>query len=203
MEKVRTAAGRSDNCPGLRQRTAAGDNRDVRVAEDVLPGAELQIRNFQAIIFEREGVLLIEAVESNIVVKQESRVVGKDFLQAAGLQLNGLVWVVVDPGFADKERMADRDLAKILIHRHGVIDGTSRELSMKTNFGVDVGVKVKAQPVAHARVLLMRQWREARGWRCVGFAKDAIESQTKIAAETEWADGQHLPLEFLYAVFQR
>src|SRR5205807_6167826 len=203
MEKVRTAAGRSDNRPGLRQRTAAGDNRDVRVAEDVLPGAELQTRNFQAIIFEREGVLLIEAVESNIVVKQESRVVGKDFLQAAGLQLNGLVWVVVDPGFADKERMAGRDLAKILIHRDGVIDGTSCELSMKTNFGVDVGVKVKAQPVAHARVLLMRHRRKARGWRGVGFAKDAIEPQTKVTTETKRARGRYLPLEFLYAVFQR
>src|SRR5438128_145377 len=203
MEKVRTAAGRSDNRPGLRQRTAAGDNRDVRVAEDVLPGAELQIRNFQAIIFEREGVLLIEAVESNVIVKKKTRVVRKDFLQAAGLQLNGLVCVVVDPRFADKERMAGRDLAKILIHRHGVIDGTSCELSMKTNFGVDVGVKVKAQPVAHARVLLMRQWREARGWRCVGFAKDAIESQTKVATETKRTRGQHLSFEFLHAVFQR
>src|SRR5437870_3294285 len=145
MEKVRAAAGRSDNRPGLRQRTAAGDNRDVWITEDVLARPKFQTRNFQAIILERDYIFFIEAVESNVIVKKKTRVVGKDFLQAAGLQLNGLVWVVVDPGFADKERMAGGDLAKILIHRHGVIDGTSCELAMKTNFDVDVGVKVKAQ----------------------------------------------------------
>ena len=84
--------------------------------------------------------------------------------------------------------MAGRDLAKILIHRQGVIDGTSYELSMKTNFGVDVGVKVKAQPVAHARVLLMRQRAEVRGRRRIGLAKDAIKAQTEVAAEAKWPE---------------
>src|SRR5882724_7751124 len=45
MKEIRISSGRSDDCPGLGQRTAGGHDRDVWVAEDVLPGSQLQTRN--------------------------------------------------------------------------------------------------------------------------------------------------------------
>ena len=85
MKQVRVASCRADDCSGLRQRTTSGDNRYVRVTEDVLPRAEFQARDFQAVVLKRNHVLLVEAIETNVVVEEKPRIVGKDFLQPAGL----------------------------------------------------------------------------------------------------------------------
>ena len=97
--------------------------------------------------------------------------------------------------------MARSYLAKVLIHRQRVVDRARRELSVKTDFRVDVGVKVESQPVTHARVLLMRQRCKARRRRVVRAAKDPVEAQTKITAKTKRPDRKNLAFELLYAIF--
>src|SRR6266480_4472998 len=52
MKEIRIASGRSNNRSGLGQRTAGGHDRDVWVAEDVLPGTQLQTRNLEAVVLE-------------------------------------------------------------------------------------------------------------------------------------------------------
>src|SRR2546421_351475 len=97
--------------------------------------------------------------------------------------------------------MARVHLAEILIHRQRVVDRARRELSVKTDFRIDVGVKVESQPVTHARVLLMRERCEARRRRVVRAAKDPVEAQTKITAKTKRPDRKNLAFEFLDAIF--
>src|SRR5207237_7786679 len=114
-------------------RTAGGHDRHVWVAQDVLPGAQFQIGNLQAVALEGDRILLVKAIEANVVVKQESGIIREDFLQAPGLKLGRLVWMKIDPGFADKERMARSCFAEILIHRDCIVDWPRRQLSVKAN----------------------------------------------------------------------
>ena len=98
-----------------------------------MPGAQFQIGKLQAVSLERERVLLVKAIEANVVVKQESRIIREDFLQAPGLKLGPFVRMKVDPRFADKERMARSGFAEVLIQGERVVDWPGRQLTMKTN----------------------------------------------------------------------
>src|ERR1043166_4469822 len=73
---------------------------------------------------------------------------------------------------------------------------------MKTDFWVDIRIKIEAQPIAHARVLLMCKRCKSGRWIRLGFAKDTVEAQTKIAAEPERADSHYLVLKFLHSILK-
>ena len=94
----------------------------------------------------------------------------------------------VHPGFADKERMTGRSLAKILIHRQRIVKGAGRELSVKAEFGIDIGVQVQPQSITHAGVLLMGEWSKARGRCRIGPAKDSVKAQPKVSTEAKRAN---------------
>src|SRR6266545_998200 len=123
----------------------------------------------------------LETFKANIIVKKKSRVVGKNFLKPAALKLHSFVRVIINPRFTDKERMPRGRRPEVLVHRQRIVNRSGGELTMETESRIDVSVKVQPQPIAHARVLLMRQRRKPRGWIWLCPAKDAVKSQTKIA----------------------
>ncbi len=94
----------------------------------------------------------------------------------------------VDPGFADKERMAGRSLAKILIQCERIVDGPGCQLAVKTELRINIRIQVQPQSITHARVLLMGKRRKTHGRRRVSFAEDAVKAEPKIAAEAERTD---------------
>src|SRR2546427_921122 len=192
VKRFWAAARGSNPATRLRQRTAGDDDRHVRIAQNVLPGAQFQIGNLQGVSLERDRVLLVKAIEANVIVKQEPRIIREDFLQAPGLKLRHFVWMKIDPGFADEEGMAPSCFAKVLIHRQRVVDWAGGQLSVKADFWIDVRIKVESQAVSHASVLLMRQSGKAGRRRRVCFAKDSVKAQPKVAAETERANREHL-----------
>src|SRR5258708_21415689 len=105
----------------------------------------------------------------------------------------------VYPGLADKEWMARGCFAKVLVHRERIVNRASCQLPVHAEFCIDVGIDVQAQTVAHTRVLLMSQRRKPRGRRRVGLAKDAVETQTKVATKTQPTNREHPALDFFYA----
>ena len=90
------------------QRAAGSDDRHVGICQDVLACAKFNTGKIERILLQRPGIFFIKAVETNVIVKQKSRIVGKDLLYPAALELNGFSGVIVDPRFAQKERMPDR-----------------------------------------------------------------------------------------------
>ena len=133
MKQVRVASRRADDCSGLPQRTTGGDNRYVWVTEDVLPCSQFQARDLETVVLKRNNILLVKAIETNVVIEQETRVISEDFLKSTGLKLNGFRRVVIDPGLADKKWMARGCLAEVLIHGQRIVDWTGRQLPVKAH----------------------------------------------------------------------
>ena len=115
MKQIRVASRGSDDRAGLGQRAAGGNNGDVGIAKNILAGAQLDAGCFEAISLKSNYVLLVESIEPNIIIEKKSRVVGKDFLYSAGLNLGGLVRMVINPGFVDCENVTRGNFAEILI----------------------------------------------------------------------------------------
>src|SRR5688572_24416875 len=96
--------------------------------------------------------------------------------------------------------MLDRGLREILIRRKGIGDRTGRELSVKTEFRIDVSIEVKAETIPHAHVLRVCQRRQTSGRIWLGAAEKRVKAQTKVATESEWTKPGHALFEFLDSI---
>ena len=72
VKEVRGPTGRADDRSGARERTAGGNHRDVWIGEDVLARAKLKTREPKLVRLERSDILLVEAVETNVVVEEKA-----------------------------------------------------------------------------------------------------------------------------------
>src|SRR6185369_374119 len=135
------------------KRRACRKDRDVRIAQKVFSSAEFDlIKRFR---FQGYACDLLKAIEPNIVIPEETRVIGEYFFHSAATQGNVCVRVIVDVSLRYKERLLHGHRTEFLIVRCLIIDGAGRQLKMKTEFGIEVFVGIEANTVTTADVL---QW---------------------------------------------
>src|SRR6185295_11871677 len=195
MEEIRCAAYLTDLIASQCQRAPRRDDRDVRVRKPILPGSKLQTRFASA-----ELEYFIESVEPNVVVEQETRVVGEDFLNAAALKLNGLVGVIINPRLVDKERVMGDGRCEVLIERQRIVDRAGAELSMKAQCRADIGIHVQAKTITQPRVLNVLK---RRVWSFGGAAQNRIVTKPEVTAEPNRAELEYLLFDFLNPGFER
>src|SRR5688500_5289698 len=108
--------------------------------------------------------------------------------------------MIVNPGLADGEQSPDGCLREVSIGRERIGDRTRRELSVKTEFRIDVSIEVKAETISHAHVLRVRQRRQPGGRVRFSSPECAVKAQTEIATESERTKLQHAFFEFLDSI---
>ncbi len=121
VEESRRSSCRTDNLTRASKRTVGRDHGHVRSGKNVLTGAELKTAEICTVRFERRHVFLVEAVKAQVVVEQETRVIGKDIQHATTLKLNRLSRAILDPRFAQTERRANGHRSEVLIGRELIV----------------------------------------------------------------------------------
>src|SRR6185369_16197161 len=80
VEKRRRSSGRPNHFTGACEWTIRCDHCDVRSRQNVLGRAQFETRDVSIVSFERMCVSFVEAVEANVVVEEEARIVGENVL---------------------------------------------------------------------------------------------------------------------------
>jgi len=70
------------------QRAIRGNHCHIWIGENVLSRAKLDAGKIERLFLKRPNVFFIKAIEPNVIVKKEPRIVGKNLLDASALELN-------------------------------------------------------------------------------------------------------------------